>query len=108
VGGGMLDVGPLKRCVADDLPRGVVDFVTSRLGERGLPGCRVESLLRHFDRTLPQTLGLVDAATAERFWERVEELGIGAAPLHLESFQLEAEILNRLRVQLGAVDPAPT
>jgi predicted amino acid dehydrogenase len=97
VGGGMLDLGSQDRSVSGDLPRGVVDFVTSRLGERGLPGCRVESLLRHAEPNLPPTMGLVDARSAELYWERVDALGLAAAPLHLEGFLVDAEMVQRLR-----------
>jgi hypothetical protein len=81
-----------------------VDFVTSRLDDRGLPGCRVESLLRHADASLPPTLGLVDPRGAARYWEAVEALGIPAVPLHLEGYRVEEGVLAGVR---AATRPAP-
>src|SRR5207248_1168894 len=83
-GGGGLSLGRMERRVEPGVvPEGV--DLTAFLGE-AVPGCRAESLLVAADTSLKPVRGLVDPATALRFWQ----LDLIAAPLHLGNEALPA------------------
>jgi aryl carrier-like protein len=79
VGGGMLDVGPLRRWS----PFPGADALRDRYGAAWLPGCHAEAVLLAARPELGPTVGPVDLPRALAVWKAVGEVGWQAAPLHL-------------------------
>jgi predicted amino acid dehydrogenase len=107
VGGGKLRTARSDRRLIG-IPDPVIAVIDRRGDDEGMPGCRAESLLRFHDPCLPPVIGLVDPRTAARYWDAVEVMGLTAVPLHLESYRVEAEVLEGLRAELWRHRPAPS
>ncbi|MFF7627971.1 amino acid adenylation domain-containing protein [Streptomyces cyaneofuscatus] len=98
VGGGLLSIGTVERGVADGLPAAAV---AGYLAQPSIPGtiasCRLESLLHASGADVPLVRGTVDAATGLAYWAAAEAGGIDAAPLHLLTRTVDAEVARRIR-----------
>ncbi|MGA5471220.1 amino acid adenylation domain-containing protein [Streptomyces arboris] len=98
VGGGLLSVGAVERQVADGLPAAAV---TGYLAQPSIPGtiasCRLESLLHASGADVPLVRGPVGAATGLAYWAAAEAGGTDAAPLHLLTRTIDAEVARRIR-----------
>ncbi|MEU0381097.1 amino acid adenylation domain-containing protein [Streptomyces cyaneofuscatus] len=98
VGGGLLSIGTVERRVADGLPAAAV---AGYLAQPSIPGtiasCRLESLLHASGADVPLVRGTVDAATGLAYWAAAEAGGIDAAPLHLLTRTVDAEVARRIR-----------
>ncbi|KPL90187.1 hybrid non-ribosomal peptide synthetase/type I polyketide synthase [Herpetosiphon geysericola] len=94
VGGGQLTCGPSQRTI--DLPLGD-DSVRERILAEILPdaaaSCQLEALLWATDPTLPLTRGLVEVEAALRYRDAVIKAGFGPAPLHLQGFLPNPQLL---------------
>ncbi|MET9928269.1 MULTISPECIES: amino acid adenylation domain-containing protein [unclassified Streptomyces] len=97
VGGGLLSVGTVERQVADGLPAAAV---AGYLAQPSLPGtiasCRLESLLHASGTDVPLVRGPVDAATGLAYWAAAEAGGTGAAPLHLLTRTIDADMVRQM------------
>jgi hypothetical protein len=89
-GGGMLDAGPLVR--SSPFPEAAA--VRRRLPVRWLPGCHAEALVIARRPELGPTRGPVDTARALAVLAALEELGLGAAPLHLGPEELPPAVIE--------------
>ncbi|MFD8467966.1 amino acid adenylation domain-containing protein [Streptomyces cyaneofuscatus] len=98
VGGGLLSIGTVERRVADGLPAAAV---AGYLAQPTIPGtiasCRLESLLHASGADVPLVRGTVDAATGLAYWAAAEAGGTDAAPLHLLTRTIDAEVARRIR-----------
>lgn len=98
VGGGLLSIGTVERRVADGLPAAAV---AGYLAQPTIPGtvasCRLESLLHASGADVPLVRGTVGAATGLAYWAAAEAGGTDAAPLHLLTRTLDAEVARRIR-----------
>jgi predicted amino acid dehydrogenase len=61
-----------------------------------LPGCQLESLLLAAYPELPETLGLVEPAKLLKYFPVIQAAGIQAAPLHLEGYLIQPELIQAL------------
>ncbi|MEW1612488.1 MULTISPECIES: non-ribosomal peptide synthetase/type I polyketide synthase [unclassified Streptomyces] len=97
VGGGLLGIGPVERHVADGLPAAAV---AGYLARPSLPdtiaSCRLESLLHACGTDVPLVRGPVDAATGLAYWAAAEAGGTRAAPLHLLTHAIDADVARQL------------
>lgn len=98
VGGGLLSIGAVERRVADGLPAAAV---AGYLAQPSIPGtiasCRLESLLHASGADVPLVRGPVGAATGLAYWAAAEAGGTDAAPLHLLTRTIDAEVARRIR-----------
>lgn len=98
VGGGLLSIGAVERRVADGLPAATV---AGYLAQPSIPGtiasCRLESLLHASGADVPLVRGPVGAATGLAYWAAAEAGGTDAAPLHLLTRTIDAEVARRIR-----------
>ncbi|MEV4876231.1 non-ribosomal peptide synthetase/type I polyketide synthase [Streptomyces cyaneofuscatus] len=98
VGGGLLSIGAVERQVADGLPAAAV---AGYLAQPSLPGtiasCRLESLLHASGADVPLVRGPVGTATGLAYWAAAEAGGTDAAPLHLLTHTIDAEVARRIR-----------
>ncbi|MFD3737853.1 amino acid adenylation domain-containing protein [Streptomyces sp. NPDC058629] len=98
VGGGLLGIGTVERRVADGLPAAAV---AGYLAQPSIPGtiasCRLESLLHASGAEVPLVRGPVGAATGLAYWAAAEAGGTEAAPLHLLTRTIDAEVARRIR-----------
>ncbi|MFD5986543.1 amino acid adenylation domain-containing protein [Streptomyces cyaneofuscatus] len=98
VGGGLLSIGTVERRVADGLPAAAV---AGYLAQPSIPGtiasCRLESLLHASGTDVPLVRGPVGAATGLAYWAAAEASGTDAAPLHLLTRTIDAEVARRIR-----------
>ncbi|MFI7236806.1 amino acid adenylation domain-containing protein [Streptomyces cyaneofuscatus] len=98
VGGGLLSIGTVERRAADGLPAAAV---AGYLAQPSIPGtiasCRLESLLHASGADVPLVRGPVGAATGLAYWAAAEARGTDAAPLHLLTRTIDAEVARRIR-----------
>lgn len=96
VGGGLLNVGPAERQVAEGLPAAAVaGYLARPMVPDTIASCRLESLLHASGAEVPLVHGPVDAATGLAYWEAAEATGIHAAPLHLLTRTVDPEMFTR-------------
>lgn len=93
LGGGMIDAGPLQR----HSPFAQAASLRERYGAHWLPGCHAEAVLLAARPELGATRGPVEVARALAVLEAVEDLGWGAAPLHLGAWVVPEGILTAVR-----------
>lgn len=97
VGGGLLDIGPVERHVAEGLPAAAV---AGYLAQPSLPdtiaSCRLESLLHASGADVPLVRGPVGASTGLAYWAAAEAAGTRAAPLHLLTHTIDADAALRI------------
>jgi amino acid adenylation domain-containing protein len=89
LGGGMIDAGPLQRWS----PFPQAEALRAQYGARWLPGCHAEAVLLAARPDLGPTRGVVSVARALEVLEAVVDLGWDAAPLHLGSWEVPAEVV---------------
>ncbi|MFJ7327827.1 amino acid adenylation domain-containing protein [Streptomyces cyaneofuscatus] len=98
VGGGLLSIGTVERQVDEGLPAAAV---AGYLAQPSVPGtiasCRLESLLHASGADVPLVRGPVGAATGLAYWAAAEAGGTEAAPLHLLTRTIDAEVARRIR-----------
>jgi predicted amino acid dehydrogenase len=98
IGAGKLDVGERQREIIESIiPADFVKRIILQMGDDGLPGCRMESVLMSFDHSLPATKGIVNNETALAYWNCVEANELKAVDFHLEGFRIDKEIINNMR-----------
>ncbi|MFT4978224.1 MAG: amino acid adenylation domain-containing protein, partial [Myxococcota bacterium] len=97
VGGGQLDVGPLRR--TSPLPGAAQ--IRARFPAQWLPGCHAEALLLAAKPSLGPTVGVVSEARACEAWDAVEALGWRVPPLHLQTWIVPESLLDMLANRAG-------
>ncbi|MFD3647977.1 amino acid adenylation domain-containing protein [Streptomyces cyaneofuscatus] len=98
VGGGLLSIGTVERRVADGLPAAAVAGYLAQPSIAGtIASCRLESLLHASGADVPLVRGTVGAATGLAYWAAAEAGGTDAAPLHLLTRTIDAEVACRIR-----------
>ncbi|MBM7845681.1 non-ribosomal peptide synthetase/type I polyketide synthase [Herpetosiphon giganteus] len=94
VGGGQLACGPSQRTI--DLPLGdqtVRERILAEIVPDAAASCQLEALLWAADPTLPLTRGLVEVEAALSYRDAVIRAGFGPAPLHLQGFLPNPQLL---------------
>jgi hypothetical protein len=107
VGGGLLSAGATQRTTIDDpMLRPYRSHLTGLRLPDTVASCQLEALLQFNRPELPPVLGVVDLALALSYWQALAELGVEAAPLHLQQ-QLVSVEGGRTRVH-GCHSPPVT
>ena len=92
VGGGLLSAGPSQQSAVDDpLLRPYAQQLTGLRLPDTVASCQLEALLQANRPELPPVRGVVDVTLALAYWEALGELGVDAAPLHLQQQVLGVE-----------------
>ncbi|MEP6597296.1 MAG: condensation domain-containing protein, partial [Ginsengibacter sp.] len=98
IGAGKLHVGEKRREIIDSvIPSDFINRILLVMGDDGLPGCRIESLLRSFNYLMPATRGVVSNETALAYWDFVEANKLKAVDFHLEGFRVGEDIINNMK-----------
>jgi hypothetical protein len=85
VGGGLLSAGTTQRTIVEDpLLRPYQGHLTGLRLPGTVASCQLEALLQVNRPDLPPVLGVVDPALALSYWQALADLGVEAAPLHLQ------------------------
>jgi len=85
VGGGLLNPGPSQQHPVDDPVLGpyAAQLTGLRIADT-VASCQLEALMQVSRPDLPAVRGVVDETLALTYWKALGELGVGAAPLHLQ------------------------
>ena len=102
IGGGKIDIGDTERTILENkLPKNLINNIIKKLGDQGLPGCRVESLMMSYNNSLPSTIGLVTEESADKYWNILSDLKVSAVGFHLQGFQIKENIINNVKSYLA-------
>jgi predicted amino acid dehydrogenase len=98
IGAGKLHIGRRQREFIDAaISPSLVSRITLQIGDDGLPGCRIESLLMSFDHSLPTTTGIVTNETALAYWNWIELNELQAVNFHLEGFRVDEILISNMK-----------
>tara|TARA_B110000208_G_scaffold83786_1_gene106359 strand:+ start:1404 stop:10250 length:8847 start_codon:yes stop_codon:yes gene_type:complete len=98
IGGGKINIGDTERTLLEtNLPKSLINRIVKKVGDEGLPGCRVESLMMSYNDTLPSTIGLVTEESAEKYWSILSDLKVSAVDFHLQGYKVNENIINNVK-----------
>ena len=98
IGAGKINLGKKNReLIGWPISENILKKILYKVGDEGLPGCLVESVMMSFNKTLPATIGLVTTSNSIKYWNQLTDLKINAVKFHLQGFEVDNNLIQNLK-----------